>query len=87
MVRESFLLNTCAHNTFLPTKILSATLMTLYFPSLKKMIMSSMSEQLHTNSSFFSPVPMNPSCLLISLASTTFVTSMVSNERTSVRRG
>ena len=49
-----------------------------------------MSEQLHTNSSRFSPVPINPSSLLMysfSLASTTLVASMASNPRITVRRG
>ena len=49
-----------------------------------------MSEQLQTNSSFFSPVPIKPSARLIysfSLASTTLVASMVSKLRISVRLG
>ena len=75
---------------FLPTNILSAACTILYLPSLKNTMMSSMSEQLHTNSSFFRPVPMNPSARLMYsfwFASTTFEASMVSKLRISVRRG
>lgn len=49
-----------------------------------------MGEQLPMNSSFFNPVPMNPSSRLMysfSLASMTLVASMVSKLRSSVRRG
>ena len=49
-----------------------------------------MSEQLQTNSSFFSPVPMNPSARFMysfSFASATFAASIVSKLRISVRLG
>jgi len=49
-----------------------------------------MSEQLHTNSSFFKPVPMKPSSRFIynfSFASATFAASILSKLRTIVRRG
>ena len=52
--------------------------------------MSSISEQLHTNSSFFNDVPMKPSARLMYsfwLASATLLATMVSNSRMMVRRG
>ena len=69
---------------------LSATGVMMYFPLRKKMITSSMSEQLATNSFFFSDVPMNPSSRSMysfSLASATLVASMLSKLRRAVRRG
>ena len=67
----------------------SSTLVIIIFPSRRKTITSSISEQSATYSSFLSPVPKKPSSRLtynLVLRSTTLVASMVSKLRNSVWR-